>query len=66
MTVRICLYPLEAYFCSQAEALRVECGGEGYNGLTDCSVGYYCEYVNPYYSQCKRWPSLALVVLQPH
>ncbi|KAH6716211.1 glycoside hydrolase family 5 protein, partial [Leptodontidium sp. MPI-SDFR-AT-0119] len=29
-----------------------QCGGLGFGGPTTCTVGYYCYYNNPYYSQC--------------
>lgn len=29
-----------------------QCGGDNWSGDTTCVSGYYCEYLNSYYSQC--------------
>ncbi|KAF9034287.1 hypothetical protein BJ165DRAFT_1417416 [Panaeolus papilionaceus] len=37
---------------AQTQQLWGQCGGQGYNGPTQCVSGSYCNYQNPYYSQC--------------
>jgi hypothetical protein len=36
-----------------ATSLWGQCGGEGFNGDTNCESGLACIYVNQYYSQCQ-------------
>ncbi|KAI0043816.1 carbohydrate-binding module family 1 protein [Auriscalpium vulgare] len=34
-----------------------QCGGIGYTLSTECPDGYYCAYINPWYSQCTSNPT---------
>ncbi|KAH8671082.1 glycoside hydrolase superfamily [Xylariales sp. PMI_506] len=37
---------------SAQQVIYGQCGGNGWTGPTTCVSGSYCQYYNPYYSQC--------------
>merc|ERR1719487_2628048 len=43
------LVPLSAAWHAQAFD---QCGGKGWNGRTDCGIGYSCKKLDDWYSQC--------------
>ncbi|KAL7273827.1 hypothetical protein RUND412_003293 [Rhizina undulata] len=43
---------LAAPLVSAQQSAYGQCGGTGWTGATTCVSGYYCSYLNAYYSQC--------------
>lgn len=38
---------------AEGVGLYEQCGGQGYDGPTNCLAGATCVEVNPFYSQCQ-------------
>lgn len=52
LSVALAATTVLAYPQAAVQTAYGQCGGQNYNGPTQCTSGWTCVYSNPYYSQC--------------
>lgn len=52
MKSAILILPFLSHLAVSQTANWGQCGGENWNGDITCNPGWYCSYLNPWYSQC--------------